>query len=85
MAYDKIIPIKGRLDHCVNYVLNPQKADLGRVLDYIGNTDKTITPDGSAILETAIPQLKLLPGDILGSDDTYLYTPTEFERYSFER
>mgnify|MGYP000845737393 FL=1 len=54
MAYDKIIPIKGRLDHCVNYVLNPQKADLGRVLDYIGNTDKTITPDGSAILETAI-------------------------------
>lgn len=54
MAYDKIIPIKGRLDHCVNYVLNPQKTDLGRVLDYIGNTDKTIPPDGSAILETAI-------------------------------
>lgn len=54
MAYDKIIPIKGRLDHCVNYVLNPQKADLGRVLDYIENTDKTIPPDGSAILETAI-------------------------------
>ena len=54
MAYDKIIPIKGRLDHCVNYVLNPEKTDLGRVLDYIGNGEKTITPDGRAVLETAI-------------------------------
>lgn len=54
MAYDKIIPIKGRLDHCVNYVLNPEKTDLGRALEYIGNTDKTITPDGRAVLETAI-------------------------------
>ena len=54
MAYDKIIPIKGRLDHCVNYVLNPEKTDLGRVLEYIGNADKTISPDGRAVLETAI-------------------------------
>ena len=54
MAYDKIIPIKGRLDHCVNYVLNPKKTDLGRVMEYIGNDDKTITPDGRAVLETAI-------------------------------
>ena len=54
MAYDKIIPIKGRLDHCVNYVLNPNKTDLGRVLEYIGNADKTITQDGRAVLETAI-------------------------------
>ena len=54
MAYDKIIPIKRRLDHCVNYVLNPKKTDLGRVLKYIGNADKTVTPDGRAVLETAI-------------------------------
>lgn len=54
MAYDKIIPIKRRLDHCVNYVLNPEKTDLGRMLEYIGNADKTITPDGRAVLETAI-------------------------------
>ena len=54
MAYDKIIPVKSRLDHCVNYVLNPEKTDLGRVLDYIGNADKTITPDGRVVLETAI-------------------------------
>lgn len=54
MAYDKIIPIKGRLDHCVNYVLNPEKTDLGRVLEYMSNSDKTVTPDGRAVLETAI-------------------------------
>ena len=54
MAYDKIIPIRRRLDHCVSYVLNPEKTDLGRVLEYISNAGKTITPDGKAILETAI-------------------------------
>lgn len=54
MAYDKIIPVRRRLDHCVNYVLNPSKTDLGAVLEYIGNPDKTITPDGRAVLETAI-------------------------------
>ena len=54
MAYDKIIPIRRRLDHCVPYVLNPEKTDLSRVLEYIGNAGKTITPDGKAVLETAI-------------------------------
>lgn len=46
MAYDKIIPIRRRLDHCVSYVLNPEKTDLGRVLEYIGNAGKIIAPDG---------------------------------------
>ena len=54
MAYDKIIPVRRRLDHCVNYVLNPDKTDLAAVLEYMGNPDKTITPDGRAVLETAI-------------------------------
>lgn len=54
MAYDKVIPIRRRLDHCVSYVLNPEKTDLGRVLEYIGNAGKTIAPDGKAVLETAI-------------------------------
>lgn len=54
MAYDKIIPIKSRLDHCIHYVLNPEKTELGRVLEYMGNADKTVTPDGRAVLETAI-------------------------------
>ena len=68
MAYDKIIPIKGRLDHCVNYVLNPDKTDLGRVLEYIGNADKTITPDGRAVLETAINcQLETAYREMMGT------------------
>ena len=54
MAYDKIIPVRRRLDHCVNYVLNPDKTDLAAVLEYMGNPDKTITLDGRAVLETAI-------------------------------
>lgn len=54
MAYDKIIPIRRRLDHCVDYVLNPDKTDLSRVLDYIGDNAKNLTPDGRAALETAI-------------------------------
>jgi len=54
MAYDKIIPIKSRLEHCIHYVLNPEKTELGRVLEYIGNIHKTVAPDGRAVLETAI-------------------------------
>ncbi len=34
MAYDKIIPIHHRLDHCVDYALNEEKTGLGHALDY---------------------------------------------------
>lgn len=54
MAYDKIIPVKARLDHCVNYVLDPEKTSIAAALDYIENGDKTALPDGSAYLTTAI-------------------------------
>ena len=54
MAYDKIITIRSRLDHCVDYVLNRDKTDMAAVLDYIGQADKNTLPDGSSILETAI-------------------------------
>ena len=37
------------------------------------------------MLMERVHQLKLLPGDITESDDTYLYTPAEFERMFFER
>lgn len=47
MAYDKIIPIRSRLDHCMNYVLNREKTELAAVLDYMGRSDKRA-------LETAI-------------------------------
>lgn len=34
MAYDKIIPIHHRLDHCVDYARNEEKTVLGHALDY---------------------------------------------------
>lgn len=54
MAYDKIIPIRSRLDHCVGYVLNPEKTGLTAAMSYIGREDKNRTPDGRAVFETAI-------------------------------
>lgn len=40
MAYDKIITIHNRLDHCVDYVLNEDKTDLAVALGYIENEGK---------------------------------------------
>ena len=54
MAYDKIIPVRPRLDHCVNYILNPEKTDLARVRAYIGSEEKICLPAGGTRLETAI-------------------------------
>lgn len=42
MAYDKIIPVTSRLDHCVEYIENPEKTDLSAELEYITNEGKTI-------------------------------------------
>ena len=54
MAYDKIITVRSRLDHCMNYVLNHEKNDMAAVLDYIGQKGKNTLPDGRSVLETAI-------------------------------
>ena len=54
MAYDKIITVRSRLDHCVDYVLNHEKTDMAAVLDYIGQQNKNTLPDGRSVLETAI-------------------------------
>ena len=44
MAYDKIIPIRTRLDHCMGYVLNPEKTELSDVLAYMENGEKISLP-----------------------------------------
>lgn len=54
MAYDKIITVRSRLDHCMDYVLNHEKTDMAAVLDYIGQANKNTLPDGRSVLETAI-------------------------------
>lgn len=53
MAYDKIIPIRRRLDHCLDYALNEVKTSLSAALDYIGNGEKNTAPGGD-VLETAL-------------------------------
>ncbi len=40
MAYDKIIPIHHRLDHCVDYARTEEKTGLGHALDYGANPAK---------------------------------------------
>lgn len=41
MAYDKIITLHGRMDHCIDYVLNEEKTGLAAALAYAENPDKT--------------------------------------------
>ncbi|MEX1377691.1 MAG: relaxase/mobilization nuclease domain-containing protein [Eubacteriales bacterium] len=52
MAYVKIIPIKTRLDNCINYVLNDNKTGLKNALNYITDADKTT--DKHVIYQSAI-------------------------------
>ena len=89
MAYDKIIPIRVRLDHTVNYILNREKTALSAALDYIGDGRKN-TLDGEA-LETAINcQLETAyrdmldtkrrwekPGGVLGYHLVHSFAPGE--------
>ena len=41
MAYDKIIPLHARLDHCLDYVLNEEKNSLSYALVYAENPEKS--------------------------------------------
>ena len=41
MAYDKIIPLRARLDHCLDYVLNKEKSSLSHALAYAENPEKS--------------------------------------------
>lgn len=43
MAYDKIITIHNRLDHCVDYVLNEEKTGLPAALGYIDRAGALVT------------------------------------------
>ncbi|MGI5953724.1 relaxase/mobilization nuclease domain-containing protein [Dysosmobacter sp.] len=54
MAYDKIIAVRTRLDHCIGYVLNREKTDLAAVRDYIGNAEKTTLTEEQTMLETGL-------------------------------
>ncbi|RKJ40127.1 hypothetical protein D7X94_09700 [Acutalibacter sp. 1XD8-33] len=89
MAYDKIIAVRSRLDHCVDYVLNREKTDLAAVLGYIGNKDKNIS-EGTVLetalncsLETAHQDMMAIkqrwgkPGGVLGYHIIHSFAPGE--------
>ncbi|MCQ4866166.1 relaxase/mobilization nuclease domain-containing protein [Pseudoflavonifractor phocaeensis] len=57
MAYTKIITIRKRLDHCINYALNKEKDTLDRAMDYISDSEKNTEPGeygGVTCFETAL-------------------------------
>ena len=89
MAYDKIIAIRSRLDHCVSYALNPEKTDLAAALRYIENEEKINSEHRvfatalNCSLETAFREMQETkqrwgkPGGILGYHVIHSYAPGE--------
>lgn len=90
MAYDKIIPIRRRLDHCLAYAANEHKTDLAAALRYIGNERKTAPPHTDSLrtginctVETAYAEMQATKrrwdkcGGILGYHIIHSYAPGE--------
>lgn len=90
MAYDKIIPIRRRLDHCLAYAANEHKTDLAAALHYIGNERKTAPPHADRLrtginctVETAYAEMQATKrrwdkcGGILGYHIIHSYAPGE--------
>lgn len=90
MAYDKIIPIRRRLDHCLAYAANEHKTDLAAALHYIGNERKTAPPHADSLrtginctVETAYAEMQETKsrwnkcGGILGYHIIHSYAPGE--------
>lgn len=90
MAYDKIIPIRRRLDHCLAYAANKHKTDLAAALHYIGNERKTAPPHADRLrtginctVETAYAEMQATKrrwdkcGGILGYHIIHSYAPGE--------
>lgn len=90
MAYDKIIPIRRRLDHCLAYAANEHKTDLAAALHYIGNERKTAPPHADSLrtginctVETSYAEMQATKrrwdkcGGILGYHIIHSYAPGE--------
>lgn len=85
MAYDKIIPIRHRLDHCVDYVLNEEKTDLVHALTYAANAEKThqLVTGINCEAETAFAEMQKTKrrwdkqGGVLGYHIIHSYAPGE--------
>ena len=85
MAYDKIIPIRHRLDHCVDYVLNREKTSLAHALAYTANAEKThqLVTGINCEAETAFAEMQETKrrwdkrGGVLGYHIIHSYAPGE--------
>lgn len=85
MAYDKIIVLHRRMDHCVNYVLNEEKTSLSYALSYAENPEKShqLVTGINCEAETAHAEMMVTKhrwdkmGGILGYHLVHSYAPGE--------
>ena len=85
MAYDKIITLHGRMDHCIDYVLNEEKTGLAAALAYAENPVKThrLVTGINCDPETALSDMRSTKkrwdkkGGVLGYHIIHSYAPGE--------
>ena len=85
MAYDKMITLRGRMDHCLDYVLNEEKTGLANVLAYIENPAKThrLVTGINCEADTALSDMRATKkrwdkkGGVLGYHIIHSYAPGE--------
>ena len=85
MAYDKIIPLRARLDHCLDYVLNEAKSSLSYALAYAENPEKShqLVTGVNCQARTAFQEMQATKrrwdkkGGILGYHIIHSYAPGE--------
>ena len=85
MAYDKIITLRGRMDHCIDYVLNEEKTGLANALAYAENPSKThqLVTGINCAPETALSDMRATKsrwdkkGGVLGYHIIHSYAPGE--------
>ena len=85
MAYDKIITLRGRMDHCIDYVLNEDKVSLANALAYTQNAAKTqhfvtginCDPDTALAEMNATKRRWDKKGGVLGYHIIHSYAPGE--------
>lgn len=85
MAYDKIITLHRRMDHCLDYVLNEEKTSLANALAYIENPVKThrLVTGINCEADTALSDMRATKkrwdkkGGVLGYHIIHSYAPGE--------
>lgn len=85
MAYDKIIVLHRRMDHCIHYVLNEEKTSLAYALSYAENPEKShrLVTGINCEADTALEEMQSTKrrwdklGGVLGYHIIHSYAPGE--------